>query len=177
MDKIVPTLAIVAVLAGVYFLMYRGWRARKSRHTSFAPLPQKPQGDTKQQALLLEAKLLYVATTFAGKPLERLALPGLAFRGLATLHIGSAGISLSVTAEPEIFIAAENIHSIGRSTWAIDRVVEPGGLLRLEWFASSLDGSLIAVESYFRATDGSLAQQIIAAVDSLHNKAQAGAFK
>jgi hypothetical protein len=125
-----PALIVFAVLAVLYLGMLLGWRARKRRQAGFAAAAVTPAD---AGALLLEAPMLYVATTPANKPLERLTLPGLAFRGRGTFIVWEKGVTLSINGEPDVYVPFGNIRSIGTSTYTIDRVVESGGLVRLDW--------------------------------------------
>ncbi|RFA21303.1 PH-like domain-containing protein [Subtercola boreus] len=130
MNNLGPALIVLAVLVVVYLGMVLGWRARRKRQSGFAAAAVTPV-DAGQ--LLLETPMLYVATTPADKPLERLALPGLAFRGRGTFIVWEKGVTLSIDGERDIFVPFDNIRSIGTSTFTIDRVVESGGLVRLDW--------------------------------------------
>lgn len=71
---------------------------------------------------------LYVATTRAGDAYERIFAHGLGFRGRTDLAIDADGVQL-LADRREVRIAAERIRHVGRATWTIDRVVEPGGIL------------------------------------------------
>ncbi|PPF86290.1 hypothetical protein C5B96_05105 [Subtercola sp. Z020] len=130
MNNLGPALIVFAVLVVLYLGMLLGWRARKRRQAGFAAAAVTPQD---AGALLLEAPMLYVATTPANKPLERLTLPGLAFRGRGTFIVWEKGVTLSINGEPDVYVPFGNIRSIGTSTYTIDRVVESGGLVRLDW--------------------------------------------
>lgn len=130
MNNLGPALIVFAVLVVLYLAMVLGWRARRRRQAGFAAAAVTPDDSG---ALLLEAAMLYVATTPANKPLERLVLPGLAFRGRGTFIVWEKGVTLSINGEPDVYVPYGNIRSIGTSTFTIDRVVESGGLVRLDW--------------------------------------------
>ncbi len=107
-----------------------------------------------------------MATTTAGDPLDRLTIPGLAFRGRGVATVFADGVGLTIPGEPETFIPRASIRSVGTSTWAIDRVVETGGLVRLDWTYESQTGPA-PVESYLRAIELGDAARLIDAVNSL----------
>ncbi|GAA0995312.1 PH-like domain-containing protein [Subtercola frigoramans] len=136
MDRIGPALIVLAILIVIYAAMALGWRARKRRQAAFTAQSETPKDAGN---LLLEVPMLYVATTPANKPLERLTIKGLAFRGRGTFIVWQHGVTLSVNGEPDVFVPVADIRSIGTSTYTIDRVVESGGLVRLDW-TSALDG-------------------------------------
>ncbi|MFB2582005.1 hypothetical protein ACEXQD_12210 [Herbiconiux sp. P15] len=141
----------IAITFGLLVLlsMVLAWRGRKKRQAAFV----NPAGGSPAErgAELVQSAVLYVATTLAGQPLERLTIPGLAFRGRGTASVFGTGVAIAIPGEPETFIPAARIRSIGTSTWAIDRAVETGGLVRLDWTYDSTTGP-VDVESYLRAT-------------------------
>lgn len=151
MDRVVPTVIVVAVLAGLIALMWRSWRARTRRDAGLPAGYQLPASD---DAELAAARVLYVATTPREQPLERLAIPGLGFRARAGLTVTAAGLYLAVPGEQTLFIPARAIDLLAPATLAIDRVVETDGLLRLGWRLDGAGGPAgsggLPVDSYFR---------------------------
>ncbi|ARJ05403.1 hypothetical protein GCM10010988_04880 [Cnuibacter physcomitrellae] len=163
MSRLLPA-ALVAVLAvALLAAMVLAWRARKRRQAAFAVTTSAPQS---RGAVVESASVLYVATTRAGDPLDRLTIPGLAFRARAIVTVYETGVSIQPDGERETFIAKAYLRSVGTSTWAIDRVVEPGGLVRLDWTISSTDGPA-DVESYLRATEDGVAPRLLRALGAL----------
>ena len=67
------------------------------------------------------------------------------------MTVTDAGVALDLTGQPRSFLAADRIVDVGQATVAIDRVVEPDGLVRLAWRTD--DGTV--VDSYFRPQDAS----------------------
>ncbi len=125
----------VALLAALAVL---GVLARRRRQRDIeAPQPWIQAVPT----LVVEA--LYVATTRAGDPYDRIFAHGLGFRGRTQLAIDADGVQL-VADRTEVRIPAERIRSVERATWTIDRVVEPGGIIAI---AHSLGAD---VDTYLR---------------------------
>jgi hypothetical protein len=158
------------VLVTVFLLlllaaMFWAWRARKKRQSAFHRPAEAPATDARG-AELGRASVLYVATTKAGEPLERLTIPGLAFRGRGVVTVFEQGVSLTIPGEPETFIPRAALSSVGTSTWAIDRVVETGGLVRFDWTYETESGPA-EVESYLRATELGDATRLIDATNSI----------
>lgn len=144
MDKLVPaflTLALVALLLG---LMWRAWRRRVDGDGS-RPLPPLPESFDATQV----HRMQYVATTRRDAPLERLALPGLAFRGHGTLALGDEGILLQVRGTDPTFVPRGALSQADTANLAIDRVVEPNGLVRIGWTLP--DGT--PCDTYLRVED------------------------
>ena len=87
----------------VVWLMYRSWRRRAARDESLSsyPLPES------LGAPALAAEALYVATTPAGEPLERLAVRGLGFRAPRTSRSSPGGWCCELAGESTTFIPAD----------------------------------------------------------------------
>lgn len=158
MDKLIPGLVVALILVLLLALMWRAWRARARRDMAHGT-PALPDGF----APTGQADVLYVATTASGSPLERLAIPGLAFRSRATVLVAADALAISLPGESAVHVPAAAIDSVGSARVAIDRVVEPGGLLRLGWRLP--DGT--PVDSYFRAQDDDEQRALTAAIDAL----------
>jgi hypothetical protein len=152
-DKFWPATITIAFAALVLGLMYLGWRRRARRDAALIPSHSAPAD---LGAELAAADVFYVATTAHGVPLERLAIKGLGFRGRASVTVATAGISLRITGESEVFIPAAAIVEAAHATWTIDRVVETDGLVLLAWSLGSGgtstrgSGAETIVDSYLR---------------------------
>lgn len=157
MTREVAAVAMLVLLAVLLVLMWRGWRNRVSR---YADLPTLARGDSIDARPIAHYPLLYVATTEAEAPLERIARSPLAFRSAVTLGTGVEGVWLDIPGEHEVFIASGLLRGVGRATWTIDRVVDSDGLVFVRW----LWGQRL-VDSYFRSVDYP-AETIVAALEA-----------
>lgn len=136
-------LALLLIALGLW-----GWYRRTRRDGGLSA----PVGDAPAAATVLdEFTGFYVATTRHGEPLERLAIPRLAFRSRVDLIVTDAGVALDLTGQPRIFLDAGRIVAAEQATVAIDRVVERDGLVRLSWTTDTGE----TVDSYFRAQESS----------------------
>ncbi len=144
------TVASVAIpLAAVGVLMVVGWRALRRRQGDVVGLAPVPAD---LGTALLTEDLLYVATTRAEQPLQRIAVKGLGFRARAVLTVSTAGIRLDLAGGTPGFLPAEALQGVGRATWAIDRAVSNDGLVFVRWQdGAPLEG--LPLDSYFRSTD------------------------
>jgi len=165
-DRALLTILIVAVVVIVLALALFGWRRRVRRDAASGGGYSTPGT---LGAPTAEADVLYVATTKAGQHLERLALPGLAFRGAATVTVRPEGVELAVTGEPPVFVPSAVVSGVGLASVAIDRAVERDGLLRLGWTTSG--GT--AADSYFRVVDPAGRAQLAAAIEDIVPRASA----
>jgi len=152
-------MTMISIAAALLFSLVWAWLRRTRRDRSLtAPFGEAPAG------ALVRSMFpgLYVATTRHREALERVAMKGLAFRSRSDLTVTDSGIALDLTGQRRIFLAADRIEAAAQATVAIDRVVEPDGLVRIEWRTD--EGTL--VDSYFRPQDAS-ARAVADAINDL----------
>ena len=131
---------LVLALAGMAWSWRR--RRRAQRGLSVPPVPADVGTP------LLTATGLLVATTFAGRPLERVVADGLGFRAPATLTASAAGVLVERTGGAPFFAPAAA--GSGTASWVLDKGVERDGLTVLTWALVDADGAEVPVESSFR---------------------------
>ena len=160
-SRTVATIITALVLLAVLGLMLRSWRRRTRRD---ATLPAGYPQPAERGRELASAAALYVATTPRDAPLERLNIPGLGFRARGGVTVTELGVLLELAGSPALFIPADAVQLVADATVAIDRVVEPGGLLLLGWRLSTTGPDAsgsdstgpetpTGVDSYFRFSD------------------------
>lgn len=156
-------LVMIAVAVALLALGAFAWRRRSRRDAGItAPFGEVPDAAAVQTV----STGFYVATTRHGEALERLAIRGLGFRSRVDVTVTDRGVALDLVGQPRMFVTTERIVSAGQATTAIDRVVEPGGLVRLAWRAERTDGTTETVDSYLRPQDQS-AQGLAAAITAI----------
>jgi|GEM_PF-231517 len=161
----IGALVAVVIVAAAAWLMWRSWRRRTARDETLAAYgPPADPGST-----ILEVEALYVATTPEGDPLERLAVEGLAFRGSARVEVHRMGVLLRIAGELPSFIPAERITAAGTATYAIDRGVEPEGLVALTWIVDDRSEPEVPtkVDSYLRCRYPGDSARFVAAVNEI----------
>lgn len=142
---VMVTVAVLLLTA-----MYLGWRRRRNRDAHLSA----PLGETPETAeVFATGQGFYVATTSHGAPLDRLAIKPLAYRSRVTVTVSAAGVGLDLPGAPRVLIPLAQLQAFGRATWAIDRVVEPGGLPFITWAVTEE----VTADTYFRVQDGDLA--------------------
>jgi hypothetical protein len=144
-DRILPAIVIVAVVALVFTLMALSWRARRRRQAAIGE-PAAPPADFGDPTFTDD--LLYVATTRADAPLDRVTIAGLGFRARAVVTTAPSGIVLDLAGRGPVFIPKAAIRGVGRATWTIDRVVDADGLIFVRWVLGTTE-----LDSYLRSTD------------------------
>ena len=92
MEKLIPTLICVAVVALCFFGIWRGWKSRlKRQSTMFGSLKDVPaRYDGFEAEAAFEGE--YVSTTIFGDELNRVGFDQLGFKTKSTLLIYSDGI-------------------------------------------------------------------------------------
>lgn len=145
MDRLPIVLGIVALLVVIFLLLARGWRARQ-RHQVDLGEPASPPADFGDPTFTDD--LLYVASTRADAPLDRITIAGLGFRARATVTTAPSGIVLDLAGRGPVFIPKGAIRGVGRATWTIDRVVDADGLIFVRWVLGTTP-----IDSYLRSTD------------------------
>ena len=130
MDRVTPTIVIVAVVLLVFVGLALGWRARRRRQAGLPALAVPPA--TLGAAVLVD-DVFYVATTVAEAPTDRIAVRGLGFRSRATVAVHPEGVVLAIAGQPDAFLPSTSVTGVGRATWTIDRVVGRDGLVVVTW--------------------------------------------
>lgn len=137
----------IAVALLILLAMLFAWRRRVRRDSVYSA----PLGVPEHAEVLSRHSVLYVSTTRHEQPLERLAISPLAYRARGELAVTDRGAALCLDGTPTVFLPKEKLAGVDRATVTIDRVVEPGGLVRLAW---NVDAET-TVDSYLRTTSGS----------------------
>jgi hypothetical protein len=170
--RTVATIITALVLVSVLLLMLRSWRRRSRRDAALAAGYPHPATAGRE---LASAAALYVATTPRDQPLERLNIPGLGFRARGGVSVTEHGVLLELAGSPAIFIPADAVQLVADATWAIDRAVEPGGLLLLGWKLNDATPTApsgpaptpTGVDSYFRFSDPADRRAISEAISAI----------
>lgn len=145
MDRVLIAIGIVVVVAALFTVMAVSWRARRGRQAGIGE-PATPPADFGVPSY--SDDLLYVATTRADAPLDRVTIAGLGFRARAVVTTAPSGIVLDLAGRGPVFIPKAAIRGVGRATWTIDRVVDADGLVFVRWVLGTTE-----LDSYLRSTD------------------------
>jgi hypothetical protein len=143
-------LVSLAVLSLTAFGTIAGWRRRTIRQTTSVAAPKQALDNFGEK--LASATCLYVATTFSDDHLNRITAHGLAFRGKAQISVFSEGVLITRVGERPVAIPRAELSGVVHSTAVIDKGVEAGGLLGVQFgdnlvthlrFTNPQDSSLI----------------------------------
>lgn len=133
MDKFVGAVIVISLIAVALSLMFFSWQRRRRRDVSLATASNGGTRETR----LLAVNCFYVSTTPRNEPLERLAIPGLAFRARATVGLSRAGVTIEPRGEVETFIPVAQLRGVRAADATIDRSAGRGSLTALDWTAAN----------------------------------------
>lgn len=160
----IVTLLIFALIIGV---MWLGWRRRRRRQAGIPAAPELPETLGAPVFALEDAH--YVATSVTGDALDRIAVRPLAYRGRAVVEVHDRGVAIGVTGERAFFIPRESITMVARTQATIDRAVEPGGLIVIQWQL----GPAHSVETYIRVVNPAVRAELLAAIERISDLSNA----
>lgn len=134
MPYAVPVAVLAAITLLLFVAMYRGWRAR-SRRLAVPELPALPAAPHDPP---IEG--VYVATTLADQPWERVVARGLGTRSTVEIRVlgpgpdgAGGGVLLTRRGARDIFVPATRLRGVRRASGMIGKVVETDGLVVLTW--------------------------------------------
>ena len=144
MDRYVLLGIVIAVAFLVLGLMALGWYLRRRRQRGIPTLVPAPASLTSPSSF----DGLYVSTTSSDNPLDRIAVRGLGFRARTSVMVADEGVVIPIAGQADSYLPSAVIVKVGRATWTIDRVVEPDGLVVVDWRLGDR-----TLSSYFRLDD------------------------
>ena len=130
MEKILPGLAMLAIIGVVFALIWIGWRNRLRRQSDVEQLPSLPESPG---VPLASAEGQYVASTTAGDWLDRIAVHGLGIRTNAVLSVYPHGVLFDRSGAPAVYIPAADLTAIRQDSGMAGKFVEKDGLLVVRW--------------------------------------------
>lgn len=156
MTQLAWGLVALAFAALLFVLMWTAWRRRTRRDA--ATLPEVPEFTGAPTASF--ARVFYVATTPEDAPLERIAAPGLSFRGYGDIDVFAGGFELRLPGERPVRIPASALAGSGSAQVRIDKVVERDGLTLVRWRSGER-----VLESSFRFAEPAEQHRFASAID------------
>ena len=165
MDKILPGLAMLAIIAVVFVLLAIGWRSRLRRQSDVDRLPAVPAEPTSAPQL---RKTLAVATTTAGDWLDRIAVHGLGIRTTSILEVYPHGVLFDRSGAPALYIPAASLTGVRQDSGMAGKFVEKDGLVVLAWVHGSHE-----LDSGFRTRRAADKDRLFEALQDLISSAPA----
>ncbi|QIM16603.1 hypothetical protein G7067_09605 [Leucobacter insecticola] len=160
-------MASIAALALIG--MWIAWRGRRRRGEDSYRLSSVPE---LQGEILAEfPRVSYVSTTPLGAPLERVAIPGLRYKGFAEVTVRQDGVTIAVTGEPAVHVPTAQLRGTDTASGRIGKVVERDGLSLLLWEPRPEHDIDLIVESSFRFTNSEDQIAFSRAIETLTDEA------
>ncbi|WP_223840080.1 PH-like domain-containing protein [Saccharopolyspora pogona] len=132
MERFLWVLGMAAVVALVFFGMWRGWGNRARRQA--AELPDFPVSPAEPgEELLPAATGMYVGTTRATDWQDRIAVGDIGHRANGTAHLHASGLLLRRTGASDLWIPAGSIVDSRLDHKLANKVVPGAGLVVVTW--------------------------------------------
>jgi len=129
MPQLFAVLILLALTLVLLWLMRRGWRNRE-RAIRISELPALPPGPTPREQ---GTSGVYVATTLAGQPLERVVTRGLGVRSRVIVFVRDTGVILQRQGANSLFIPFSHLHEVGTTGGMIGKVAAPDSIIVFTW--------------------------------------------
>ena len=157
------TLAVplFVVLLLAYFLMWRGWKKRSTKHDIPELVPAPSVADL--PSAKLQAGARYFGTTISGSWLDRVVARGLGARSTARLSLSVEGLDV-IRLAGSFRIPADALRGARHDQGIAGKVVPPHGLLIVTW----QHGDYL-LDTGFRLTADKLDQGASAGTTDAHN--------
>lgn len=159
-DRVLLTLGVVALVLGLYALMFKGWRARQRRQGDLPPPPVAPQQPA--DIVLGAVPGLFVGTTFAGDWLDRVAVHDLAHRAAGWLSVAVDGVHIEREGLPELYLPLTCLDGARLGQALAGKVMTGDGMVLLDWRLGARQ-----LTSGFRADDHDAHTRLLDAVHAL----------
>lgn len=160
MDKVIGGAIALAIIVIALTAMYFAWRARSARAAKFV----LPAIDAGEPSLVVD--VFYVATTLGDNQLERVALPGLAYRGYGSVAVSELALGLTLKSADRLVIPRRSVTNVGVTTTVIDKVVEKDGIVSIRWNASTITGETTELATHLRLPRAADRADLLAALGS-----------
>ncbi|PKW19074.1 transporter [Saccharopolyspora spinosa] len=132
MERFLWVLGMAAMVALVFFGMWRGWGNRVRRQAAELPDFPVPPAEPGEE-LLPAATGMYVGTTRATDWQDRIAVGDIGHRANGTAHLHASGLLLRRTGASDLWIPAESIVDSRLDHKLANKVVPGAGLVVVTW--------------------------------------------
>lgn len=173
-------LLAVLILAGMWW----GWRSRSRRDAGI--LDASPARSLCGEVVAQFPRVGYVSTTPADNPLERVALPGLRYKGWAEVAVYRDGVEITVVGEAPVQLDVAQIRGVGAASGRVGKAVERDGLALLRWLPAPASSARPGerpepsaerlLESAFRFADAEQQSRFGRAVEEITDAAKSAAL-
>lgn len=161
MNRLTFVLIWIAFAGLLLTFMVIAWRGRTKRDSGFA----LPAAGLHGESIANFTRVNYVSTTPAGAPFERVAIPGLSFKGFADLAVQTDGVVVQVAGEEPVELPVSQITGSATASRRAGKAVERDGLALLLWKPQS--GRHTDFESSFRFNSSAEQLRFFSAIEQI----------
>lgn len=131
MTRLQAGLVLLLAVPVIWGLMWWGWRGRLRRDRDVPRPPAVPHDVGK--ALFGPVEGVYLSTTRAGSPLDRVAAHRLGFRSAARASVHREGVLFERDGEPSLWLPAGSLLGVRRTRGMAGKVADPDSVVVLAW--------------------------------------------
>ncbi len=132
-DRILVGSALLALVPLVWWLMLRGWRAREREQRGGLDLPE-PAAAAEDGPVPGAVEAVYVSTTVAGQPFERVVAHGLGTRSAARVGVADGALQVLRRGARSFAVPAGDVVGASRRRGQVGKFVAGrGGLVVVTW--------------------------------------------
>lgn len=132
--QLLGALILLALTLVLLALMRRGWKNREKRIV-VGELPELPAGQWRRPD---SVHGIYVTTTLAGQPYERVVTRGLGLKAAVDVHVGAGGIVLERQGATDLYIPLTDLAGVTTTGGMVGKFAAADSIVVLRW---SVDGT------------------------------------
>lgn len=133
MERVLAGSVLLALVPGVWWLMLRGWRSRLREQAAGLELPE-PATPPEDGFLPGAVEAVYVSTTLAGQPFERVVVHGLGGRSAASVGVADGALVVLRRGARWFSVPAGDVVGVDRRRGQVGKFVAGrGGLVVVTW--------------------------------------------
>lgn len=131
MPHVFGVIILLLLTVVVLYLMRRGW-ANRGRRIVIDELPQLPAGPDPG---LRPTHGIYVTTTLAGMPYERVVAKGLGVKSQVDVYVRTDGVFLGRRGATDLFIPRSDLTGVTTTSGMVGKFAAPGSIVVFQWSA------------------------------------------
>lgn len=131
MPYVLGVIFLILLTVAILYLMRRGWQNR-ARKIVITELPELPPGPTSAEEATAG---IYVSTTLAGMPYERVVTRGLGVKSAVAVYVRGGGVLLQRQGARDLFIPRATLTNVATTSGMIGKFAAPDSIVVLTWSA------------------------------------------
>lgn len=144
--QLLGALILLALTLVLLALMRRGWNNRR-RRIVVDPLPGLPAGQWRGAP---STHGIYVTTTLAGQPYERVVTRGLGLKAAVDVYVDEGGIVLERQGATDLYIPFADLSGVTTTSGMVGKFAAPDSIVVLQW---TVGGTALDTGIHVRSDD------------------------